>query len=137
MVALIKKDKPEPELKDSMEQQMEVFLQENTVSFIESLFKALESKEYLEGPPKTLKKIEAEADLEEDGKPDSTTSTPANIGELSSDLKEAEHRSTRRTSDVRKPHFYTFCLNVFIQSHFFVEFTLGTFPHIFLFRFFY
>ena len=110
MVALIKKDKPEPELKDSMEQQMEVFLQENTVSFIESLFKALESKEYLEGPPKTLKKTEAEADLEEDGKPDSTTSTPANIGELSSDLKEAEHRSTRRTSDVRKPHFYTFCL---------------------------
>ena len=105
MVALIKKDKPEPELKDSMEQQMEVFLQENTVSFIESLFKALESKEYLEGPPKTLKKTEAEADLEEDGKPDSTTSTPANIGELSSDLKEAEHRSTRRTSDVRKSLF--------------------------------
>ena len=108
MVALIKKDKPEPELKDSMEQQMEVFLQENTVSFIESLFKALESKEYLEGPPKTLKKNEAEADLEEDGKPDSTTSTPANIGELSSDLKEAEHRSTRRTSDVRSLIFIHF-----------------------------
>ena len=97
-MALIKKDKPEAELKDSMEQQMEVFLQENTVSFIESLFKTLESKEYLDGPPKNLSK-KTEED-EEDGKPDSTTSTPANIGELSSDLKEAEHRSTRRTSDV-------------------------------------
>lgn len=97
-MALIKKDKPEAELKDSMEQQMEVFLQENTISFIESLFKTLESKEYLDGPPKNLSK-KAEED-EEDGKPDSTTSTPANIGELSSDLKEAEHRSTRRTSDV-------------------------------------
>ena len=81
-----------------MEQQMEVFLQENTVSFIESLFKTLVTKEYLEGPPKGLtKKLDEE---DEEGKPDSTTSTPANIGELTSDLREAEHRSGRRTSDV-------------------------------------
>ena len=98
-MALIKKDKPEEELKDSMEQQMEVFLQENTVSFIESLFKTLVTKEYLEGPPKGLPKKADEE--EEEGKPDSTTSTPANIGELTSDLREAEHRSSRRTSDVR------------------------------------
>ena len=41
VLALIKKDKAETELRDSMEQQMEVFLQENTAEFIDSLFKTL------------------------------------------------------------------------------------------------
>ena len=46
-MALIKKDKPKSELKESMVQQMDVFLQSETNSFIEMLFKVVEAKEYL------------------------------------------------------------------------------------------
>ena len=35
-----------------MTNQMEVFLQENTHSFIESLFTTLQSGDYVDGPPK-------------------------------------------------------------------------------------
>ena len=52
VLALIKKDKAESELRDSMTNQMEVFLQENTTSFIDSLFTTLQSGDYVEGPPK-------------------------------------------------------------------------------------
>ena len=103
MLALIKKDKPESELRDSMTNQMEVFLQENTQSFIDSLFTTLQSGDYVDGPPKVVA-LKADADEEsgkfEEGKPDSTTSTPANVSELASDLKEAEHK---RSSDVSIP----------------------------------
>lgn len=49
---------------------MEVFLQNNTELFIKSLFEAIESEEYLEGPPKELPKpVEAEtADGDEEKK---------------------------------------------------------------------
>ena len=102
VLALIKKDKPESELRESMTNQMEVFLQENTQSFIESLFTTLQSGDYVDGPPKVVAR-KAEPDdesgkLEDQGKPDSTTSTPANVSELASDLKEAEHK--QRSSDV-------------------------------------
>jgi len=101
VLALIKKDKPESELRESMTNQMEVFLQENTQSFIESLFTTLQSGDYVDGPPKVVAR-KAEPDdesvkLEDQGKPDSTTSTPANVSELASDLKEAEHK--QRSSD--------------------------------------
>ena len=101
VLALIKKDKAETELRDSMEQQMEVFLQENTAEFIDSLFKTLSDKEYLNGPPKIAKRINSddEDDVQE-GKPDSTTSTPANVGELSSELKETDVQKPRRVSEV-------------------------------------
>ena len=101
MIALIKKEKPEDELRDSMEQQMEVFLQDNTVNFIDSLFKTLRNKDYLDGPPKILSKKSEDDDCKyEEGKPDSTTSTPANVSELTSDLKDAEHKFNRKTSEV-------------------------------------
>ena len=47
VLALIKKDKPKSELKESMVQQMDVFLQSETNSFIDMLFKVVEAKEYL------------------------------------------------------------------------------------------
>ena len=58
MLALIKKDKPESELRDSMTNQMEVFLQENTQSFIESLFTTLQSGDYVDGPPKGCRRFQ-------------------------------------------------------------------------------
>ena len=82
VLALIKKDKPATEVRQSMEDQMEVFLQENTAPFIDELFKTLENKDYLDGPPaeKLLVRKEGDSDAEEaaegddEGKPDSTTS---------------------------------------------------------------
>lgn len=47
VLALIKKDKPEEELRESMVQQMDVFLQAETNSFIDMLFNIVETKEYL------------------------------------------------------------------------------------------
>jgi len=46
VLALIKKDKPESELRQTMVQQMDVFLQNETTPFIEKLFKTVKSKEY-------------------------------------------------------------------------------------------
>ncbi len=47
VMALVKKDKSESELQTSMTQQMEVFLQKTTAPFVQRLFKAIASKEYL------------------------------------------------------------------------------------------
>ena len=91
-----------------MEQQMEVFLQDNTITFIDTLFKSLYNKDYLDGPPKIPPKKGSDDDDAkfEEGKPDSTTSTPANVSELASDLKEAEHKLNRRTSEVNTSTTY-------------------------------
>ena len=107
VLALIKKDKAESELRDSMEQQMEVFLQDNTGTFIDSLFTTLSSKDYLNGPPPKVAKKGSDDEEEvknEEEKPDSTTSTPRDLGELSSELKEADNKS-RRISEVKKKFY--------------------------------
>ena len=44
-----------------MTSQMEVFLQENTNTFIESLFTTLQNGDYVEGPPKVVAR-KADAD---------------------------------------------------------------------------
>ena len=44
-----------------MTNQMEVFLQENTNTFIESLFTTLQNGDYVEGPPKVVAR-KADAD---------------------------------------------------------------------------
>ena len=54
VLALIKKEKPKDELKESMVQQMDVFLQSETNSFIDMLFKVVEAKEYLEAANESL-----------------------------------------------------------------------------------
>ena len=48
VIALVKKDKPQEELKSVMQGQMEVFLQNETKNFIELLFQVLEDKAYLQ-----------------------------------------------------------------------------------------
>ncbi|THD20756.1 RNA-binding protein 26 [Fasciola hepatica] len=47
VIALIKKDKPEKELREICIDQLEVFLQENTPKFVEDLFTALISQSYV------------------------------------------------------------------------------------------
>ncbi|CAL8071828.1 unnamed protein product [Calicophoron daubneyi] len=48
VIALIKKDRPEKELREICIDQLEVFLQENTSSFVEDLFNSLKSRSYTE-----------------------------------------------------------------------------------------
>ena len=70
VLALIKKEKPKDELKESMVQQMDVFLQSETNSFIDMLFKVVEAKEYLEVTNESLEsktsiqQAQAKAELE-------------------------------------------------------------------------
>lgn len=54
VVALIKKDKTEAELKDSCNDQLDVFLQKDTKSFVDNFFEVLKNKSYIketEAPP--------------------------------------------------------------------------------------
>ena len=70
MLALIKKDKTVEELKESMVSQMDVFLQNETKSFVEMLFTVVDSKEYMamakEAEDPSLPAAEAEAKIEAD-----------------------------------------------------------------------
>ena len=50
VLALIKKDKSVDELKESMVSQMDVFLQNETKSFVEMLFTVVDTKEYINPP---------------------------------------------------------------------------------------
>lgn len=49
MLALLKKDKPEKDLKRIMIEQLDVFLAEETTPFVEHLFEAINTEEYLKG----------------------------------------------------------------------------------------
>lgn len=49
VLALLKKDKPGKELKRIMIEQLDVFLGEETTPFVEHLFEAINSEEYLKG----------------------------------------------------------------------------------------
>uniref|UniRef100_A0A3B3XLH1 RNA binding motif protein 27 n=1 Tax=Poecilia mexicana TaxID=48701 RepID=A0A3B3XLH1_9TELE len=50
VVALVKKDKPEKELKALCADQLDVFLQKETVGFVDKLFESLTTKSYLGNP---------------------------------------------------------------------------------------
>ena len=64
VLALLKKEKTVEELKESMVAQMDVFLQAETNSFVEMLFKVVDTKEYLD-PPKP-KEVEEEPQKKEE-----------------------------------------------------------------------
>ncbi|EEC01761.1 RNA recognition rrm/rnp domain, putative [Ixodes scapularis] len=51
VMALVKKDKTEKELKDICLDQLDVFLQKETKPFVDMLFETLSSKSYLQGKP--------------------------------------------------------------------------------------
>ncbi|CAH8466512.1 unnamed protein product [Schistosoma turkestanicum] len=60
VIALIKKDKGEQELREICIDQLEVFLQENTAKFVEDLFAVLKSRTYV--PCETLKATQKSSD---------------------------------------------------------------------------
>ncbi|XP_051955495.1 LOW QUALITY PROTEIN: RNA-binding protein 27 [Xyrauchen texanus] len=51
VVALVKKDKPEKELRALCADQLDVFLQKETTGFVDKLFECLATKNYLGNPP--------------------------------------------------------------------------------------
>lgn len=62
VVALVKKDKPEKELRALCADQLDVFLQKETTGFVEKLFESLTTKNYLGNPPaKDVPKEETKA----------------------------------------------------------------------------
>ncbi|XP_076068375.1 zinc finger protein swm [Oratosquilla oratoria] len=68
-LALVRKDKPHKELREGMVEQLDVFLQSNTRSFVERLFQVIENRDYL---PKTTTPTASSSHS-----PDSTTATTA------------------------------------------------------------
>lgn len=73
VLALIKKDKTVEELKESMVSQMDVFLQNETKSFVEMLFTVVDTKEYIspaipaaKDAEESFPPAEAEAKIEAD-----------------------------------------------------------------------
>uniref|UniRef100_A0A3B5A476 RNA binding motif protein 27 n=1 Tax=Stegastes partitus TaxID=144197 RepID=A0A3B5A476_9TELE len=71
VVALVKKDKPEKELKALCADQLDVFLQKETVGFVDKLFECLTTKNYLgnpaakEAPKEEIKPPAAKSDVVE------------------------------------------------------------------------
>ncbi|XP_077395307.1 RNA-binding protein 26-like [Festucalex cinctus] len=68
VVALVKKDKSEKELKALCIDQLDVFLQKETQQFVDKLFDAIDSKSYLPQtePPPTLVKVEKDEPKKEE-----------------------------------------------------------------------
>ncbi|XP_035289550.1 RNA-binding protein 27-like [Anguilla anguilla] len=54
VIALVKKDKPEEDLKALCKDQLDVFLQKETDSFVDKLFESLTTKSYLGTPVKEV-----------------------------------------------------------------------------------
>ncbi|CAH8834828.1 unnamed protein product [Trichobilharzia szidati] len=71
VIALIKKDKGEQELKEICMDQLEVFLQENTTKFVEDLFTALKSRAYISNEPSKPAQSSSSGLKEVSGKPHS------------------------------------------------------------------
>eukprot|EP00096_Caligus_rogercresseyi_P004457 TRINITY_DN18726_c0_g1_i1.p1 TRINITY_DN18726_c0_g1~~TRINITY_DN18726_c0_g1_i1.p1 ORF type:complete len:838 (-),score=312.60 TRINITY_DN18726_c0_g1_i1:518-3031(-) len=118
VIALIKKDKAIGELRISMEEQMDVFLQGETKKFTRELFEALESKSYLLHSPKTPPSTEGQEapessskqPHEEDPKAATTTTSPSEEDSRRQEsplkgnrLEDSERNSTSRRRRSRSP----------------------------------
>ncbi|XP_028277594.1 RNA-binding protein 27 [Parambassis ranga] len=88
VVALVKKDKPEKELKALCADQLDVFLQKETIGFVDKLFECLTSKNYLGNPA-------AKEVPKEEIKP------PAVKSEMEAETPEEERENRRRRSPLR------------------------------------
>ncbi|XP_051959991.1 RNA-binding protein 27-like isoform X2 [Xyrauchen texanus] len=105
VVALVKKDKPEKELRALCADQLDVFLQKETTGFVDKLFECLTTKHFLGNTPdkeetKTplLQKIEEkeEASLVEDDRDNRRRRSPLRNR---SDFNESRARDDRRRDD--------------------------------------
>uniref|UniRef100_A0A9J8DKR6 RNA binding motif protein 27 n=1 Tax=Cyprinus carpio carpio TaxID=630221 RepID=A0A9J8DKR6_CYPCA len=107
VVALVKKDKPEKELRALCADQLDVFLQKETTGFVDKLFECLTTKNYLGNPAaKEESKIPVQK-LEEKEEPSHVEDDRDNRRRRSplrnrSDLNESRARDDRRRDDRKR-----------------------------------
>ncbi|XP_030601971.1 RNA-binding protein 27 isoform X3 [Archocentrus centrarchus] len=113
VVALVKKDKPEKELKALCADQLDVFLQKETVGFVDKLFECLTTKNYLGNPaaketPKEEIKLPAmkadiiEAETLEEDRENRRRRSPLRNR---SDFNESRNRDDRRRDERKRRDF--------------------------------
>ncbi|XP_077448257.1 RNA-binding protein 27 isoform X2 [Stigmatopora argus] len=113
VVALVKKDKPEKELKALCADQLDVFLQKETVGFVDKLFECLTSKNYQRNPvakevPKEVLNIPPpKSDAVEVEAPEEERENRRRRSPLRnrSDFNESRSREDRRRDDRKRRDF--------------------------------
>ncbi|XP_021167570.2 RNA-binding protein 27 isoform X1 [Fundulus heteroclitus] len=113
VVALVKKDKPEKELKALCADQLDVFLQKETVGFVDNLFESLTTKNYLgnpaakEAPKEEVKAPAIKADVVEAETPEEERENRRRRSPLRnrSDFNESRSRDDRRRDERKRREF--------------------------------
>ncbi|XP_006785019.1 RNA-binding protein 27 isoform X2 [Neolamprologus brichardi] len=111
VVALVKKDKPEKELKALCADQLDVFLQKETVGFVDKLFECLTTKNYLGNPaaketPKEEIKLPAiKAEVVEAETPEEENRRRRSPLRNRSDFNESRNRDERRRDERKRRDF--------------------------------
>ncbi|XP_072518154.1 RNA-binding protein 27 [Salminus brasiliensis] len=111
VVALVKKDKPEKELRALCADQLDVFLQKETTGFVDKLFQCLSTKNYLGNPP--AKEVPKEETKSPAQKPDEKEETSHGEDDRDSrrrrsplrnrsDFNESRNRDERRRDDRKR-----------------------------------
>ncbi|CAI5643072.1 unnamed protein product [Oreochromis niloticus] len=113
VVALVKKDKPEKELKALCADQLDVFLQKETVGFVDKLFECLTTKNYLgnpaakETPKEEIKPPAVKADVVEAETPEEERENRRRRSPLRNrpDFNESRNRDDRRRDERKRRDF--------------------------------
>ncbi|XP_037125116.1 RNA-binding protein 27 isoform X1 [Syngnathus acus] len=113
VVALVKKDKPEKELKALCADQLDVFLQKETVGFVDKLFECLTSKNYQgnpiakEAPKEVVNVPPAKSDAAEIEAPEEERENRRRRSPLRnrSDFNESRSRDDRRRDERKRRDF--------------------------------
>ncbi|KAM6907882.1 RNA-binding protein 27 [Xenentodon cancila] len=113
VVALVKKDKPEKELKALCADQLDVFLQKETVGFVDKLFECLTSKNYLgntaakEAPKEEVKVPVVKTDADEAETPEEDRENRRRRSPLRnrSEFNESRSRDDRRRDERKRRDF--------------------------------
>ncbi|XP_030293602.1 RNA-binding protein 27 isoform X2 [Sparus aurata] len=113
VVALVKKDKPEKELKALCADQLDVFLQKETMGFVDKLFECLTTKNYLgiptakEAPKEEVKPPAVKSDAVEAETPEEDRENRRRRSPLRnrSDFNESRGRDDRRRDERKRRDF--------------------------------
>uniref|UniRef100_A0A8C1IY67 RNA binding motif protein 26 n=1 Tax=Cyprinus carpio TaxID=7962 RepID=A0A8C1IY67_CYPCA len=110
VVALVKKDKSEKELKALCIDQLDVFLQKETQTFVDKLFEAVNAKSYLPQPEQptsarteTQQRTEKDESKRDEVQQNSHTRSPFKIWGQRVDDRKKEDRSRKREYDRNPP----------------------------------
>ncbi|TMS14528.1 RNA-binding protein 27 [Larimichthys crocea] len=113
VVALVKKDKPEKELKALCADQLDVFLQKETMGFVDKLFECLTTKNYLgipaakEAPKEEVKPPAVKSDVVEAETPEEERENRRRRSPLRNrpDFNESRSRDDRRRDERKRRDF--------------------------------